>query len=201
MTPEGKSALLDAVAGGLGFIGVHCATDTFHTQRKPPDGSSGAATREVTIDPYLAMLGGEFYAHGAQQTARVQITDTAFPGMAALAAEDKGASIERFGEWYSLRDFAPDLHVLGVLDPARMHGPEYARGPYPVIWARRHGAGQGRVFYTALGHLPEEWSDAPFLGMMRGAIEWAVGDVKADTTPNLDRFAPRHAELPSLPKP
>src|SRR3712207_8230370 len=34
MPPEGKRALLDAVAGGKGFVGCHCASDTFHSDRK-----------------------------------------------------------------------------------------------------------------------------------------------------------------------
>lgn len=31
MTAAGKQALLDAITGGKGFIGVHSAADTFHT--------------------------------------------------------------------------------------------------------------------------------------------------------------------------
>src|SRR3954471_12745292 len=31
MTPAGKAALMDAVKNGKGFVGVHSATDTFHT--------------------------------------------------------------------------------------------------------------------------------------------------------------------------
>src|SRR5260221_10604805 len=34
MSAKGKQALLDAVHGGKGFVGVHAASDTFHT---PPD--------------------------------------------------------------------------------------------------------------------------------------------------------------------
>jgi hypothetical protein len=32
MTAEGKAALLAAVAGGKGFVGVHSCSDTFHSQ-------------------------------------------------------------------------------------------------------------------------------------------------------------------------
>src|SRR5437867_8288065 len=31
MTAEGKTALLDAIKNGKGFVGIHSATDTFHT--------------------------------------------------------------------------------------------------------------------------------------------------------------------------
>ena len=35
MSPAGKQALLDAIHGGLGFVGVHAAADTFHTEPDP----------------------------------------------------------------------------------------------------------------------------------------------------------------------
>ena len=66
MTAEGKKNLLDAVADGKGFVGCHCASDTFH--------SPGPGTRRRTrdkVDPYIAMLGGEFIVHGAQQKANL----------------------------------------------------------------------------------------------------------------------------------
>jgi len=33
----------------------------------------------------------------------------------------------------------------------------------------------GRVFYTALGHTSESYSDPYFLEHMRGGIHWALG--------------------------
>ena len=44
MPADGKQALLDAIASGKGFVGIHCASDTFHG--KGDD-----------IDPYIAMIG------------------------------------------------------------------------------------------------------------------------------------------------
>jgi hypothetical protein len=177
MPPDGKRALLDAVRAGKGFVGVHSASDTFHS---PPRGP---------VDPYVAMLGGEFVAHGEQQAAPLRTVDARFPGMQGFA---DGAA--RMGEWYSLKHFAPDLHVVQVLDTARMTGDEYRRGPYPVTWARRHG--RGRVFYTALGHREEEWADPALLGLVAGALRWAFRDADAATPPNLPAAAPRAAELP-----
>src|SRR5207253_2030729 len=37
MSPKGKEALLDAVRNGMGFVGVHAASDTFHTPPDTPD--------------------------------------------------------------------------------------------------------------------------------------------------------------------
>src|SRR5207244_3901088 len=41
MPPEGKQALLKAIADGKGYVGCHCASDTFHSpgpanQNQPP---------------------------------------------------------------------------------------------------------------------------------------------------------------------
>lgn len=182
MPAGGKQALLDAVRGGLGVVGVHAASDTFHS---PPNGPP---------DPYIAMLGGEFLAHGAQQAARTRAADPAFPGMAPFA---DGAP--RMGEWYSLVHFAPDLHVLQVLETAGMAGAEYQRAPYPVTWTRRHG--RGRVFYTAMGHREDEWADPAFLGLLGAAVRFAAGDGDPATPPNLDAAAPGYAERPPLPPP
>src|SRR5262249_30536139 len=51
MTAEGKKALLDAVAGGKGYVGCHCASDTFHTPNAQPYENQ---PREK-LDPYIAM--------------------------------------------------------------------------------------------------------------------------------------------------
>ena len=190
MPAGGKAALLDAVRAGKGFVGLHSATDSFHTLPDPPDRSNRHVTHgPAKVDPYIAMIGGEFIAHGAQQAARVRVTDARFPGMGGFT---DGAP--RMGEWYSLKEFASDLHVLMVLDTAGMPDPEYARGPFPVTWARPHG--RGRVFYPALGHREDEWADPAFLGLLSGAVRWSFGDVAADVPPNLTEVAPRHADLP-----
>ncbi len=173
----GKQALLGAVRRGLGVVGVHSASDTFHS---PPGGPP---------DPFIAMLGGEFISHGEQQAAPLRTADPRFPGAAAL-----DGPAPRLGEWYSLKHLAPDMHVVHVLETAAMSGAPYQRGPYPVTWARRHG--RGRVFYTALGHREDEWADPAFLALLAGGTRWAFGDAPAGTAPNLATVAPRAAELP-----
>jgi type 1 glutamine amidotransferase len=191
MTVEGKRALLDAVAGGKGFVSFHAASDSFHTLPDPTDRSNRYVAHGDATDPYLKMLGGEFILHGKQQKGRLRTVDAKFPGMREFGA---AGTVERMGEWYSLKDFTPDLHVLQVLDTEGMEGAPYQRGPYPVTWARAHA--KGRVFYSALGHREEEWEDAVMPPMVLGALRWAFGDTKADVKPNLARVAPRAAEIP-----
>jgi uncharacterized protein len=192
MSVEGKSALLAAIYDGKGFIGVHSATDTFHTQAGLTDGPGRPDSHGEKVDPYVAMIGGEIIRHGEEQTAHVIATDHKFPGM-----EKIGAGFDLVDEWYSLKHFASNLHVLLVLDTRRMRGREYRRAPYPSTWARQHG--KGRVFYSSMGHRKDVWTAPLFLDLLRGGIAWIIGDVDADVTPNLKQAAPGYAELPPLP--
>lgn len=189
MTSQGKAALLDAIRDGKGFIGTHSASDTFHAQPDPPDRAARYVSHMGNLDPYTQMIGGEFINHGAKQKARITVVDRKFPGFSHA-----GSSFELFEEWYSLKDFAPDLHVILVQETEGMKGNDYQRGPYPETWARMHG--KGRVFYTSMGHLEEVWTNPMFQSMLLGGVSWAVRNVDADISPNLAKAAPRHAELP-----
>lgn len=194
MSPQGKQALLDAIQHGLGFVGVHAASDTFHTQPDPADLSNRYIAHGEQSDPYLRMLGGEFIIHGREkdprlQTANVIINDPHFPGLQGVKSP-----VPFKEEWYSLKDFAPDMHVILTLDTSTMNGLAYKRAPYPVAWARMQG--QGRVFFTAMGDRPENWSNTFMLDVLAGGIRWATRDVDASIPPNLQTAAPGHAEIP-----
>jgi type 1 glutamine amidotransferase len=196
MTAAGKQALLDAVAGGKGFVGVHSASDTFHTgvgtfTPATPNGRRYGAFGPAA-DPYIRMLGGEFIIHNAQQRGRVRVIDPGFPGLAGVASP-----WELTEEWYSLKEFAPDLHVLLVLDTAGMTGDAYQRPPYPIAWARREG--KGRVWFDAMGHREDVWDSPAFQTMLIGGIEWAGGRRAAPVEPNLSTAAPGAFLLPAPP--
>jgi type 1 glutamine amidotransferase len=194
MTAQGKQALLDAVRGGTGFVGVHAAADTFHTQPDPKDLSNRYIAHGEDEDPYLKMLGGEFIIHGQDkdprlQTANLIVNDPKFPGLEGVTSP-----VNFTEEWYSLKDFVPDLHVILTLDTHTMNGAAYQRAPYPVAWARMHG--KGRVFYMAMGDRPENWKNEFFLNLLGGGILWAIGDARAQLDANLKQAAPGYAEIP-----
>jgi type 1 glutamine amidotransferase len=188
--------LLDAVRGGLGFIGVHAASDTFHTQPDPEDHSNRYIAHGEKSDPYLRMLGGEFIVHGSTprlQDANIIVNDPKFPGLEGVTSP-----VNFNEEWYSLKDFQTDLHVILTLDTKGMTGEPYQRPPYPMTWARMHG--KGRVFYTAIGDRPENWSNSFFLNLLAGGIRWSIGDAKASLPRNLTQAAPGYAEIPPKSK-
>ena len=179
LTPAGKQALIDAVAGGKGFVGIHSAAATFH--------SPEAGGRDV--DPYIGMLGGAFIHHGEQQTATASVPDPAFPGCSTL-----GRAWTCHEEWYSSKEFAPDLHVILVMQTNGMEGVDYQLPPYPLAWARKHG--QGRIWYNGMGHREDMWETPEFHGLLAGGIEWAGGRIDADITPNLATVTPDAGVLP-----
>lgn len=194
MSPEGKAAFLEAIKNGKGFIGTHSASDTFHTKPDPEDKSARYQHNGDKSDPYILMLGGEFIKHGPQQKAKMRVIDPKFPG-----CEDLGSDFDLMEEWYSLKEFAPNLHVILVQETDGMKGAEYKRGSYPATWARTYG--KGHVFFTSMGHREDVWTNPKFQKLLLGGMNWAVGKVDVDVTPNLETAAPKHAELPPKPEP
>ncbi len=121
MPVEGKKALLDAIRAGKGFVGTHSATDTFHSA------GEGFATQSLDQrDPYIQMLGGEFIRHGPQQEATMKVVSPNFPGCEKIQKEFRIKD-----EWYSLKNFASNLHVILVQATQGMDGTDYQRPDYP----------------------------------------------------------------------
>jgi type 1 glutamine amidotransferase len=197
MTLAGKAALIYTVKNGKSFIGTHSASDTFHSDPVEDEKTSSHASRYQTYgakaDEYIKMLGGEFIVHGSQQKAKMRVADAKFPGLQNAPAE-----FDLTEEWYSLKEFADNLHVLLVQETGGLTGVQYQRPPYPSTWARMFG--QGRVFYTAMGHREDVWTNPLFQEILFGGIAWAVRNVDADVTPNIGTVAPHCGELPPAPK-
>jgi type 1 glutamine amidotransferase len=192
MSAKGKQTLLDAIRNGMGFVGIHAASDTFHTPPDPKDLSNRYIAHGDQQDSYLRMLGGEFIVHGREprlQDANLIVKDPKFSGL-----EGVSSPVSFNEEWYSLKDFMPDLHVILTLDTHGMKGECYQRAPYPVTWARMHG--KGRVFYTAIGDRPENWKNEFFLNLLAGGIRWSIGEASTDVSVNLKEAAPGYAEIP-----
>ena len=182
MSAAGKQRLLDAVGAGKGFVGFHSTCASWRTPG-PRD-----ENRPAKLDPFLAMLGGEFIAHGAQQKATMRVVSRGFPG-----ADEVGGAFALHEEWYSLKNFANDLHVILVQETNHMQGGLYQRPPYPATWARRQA--KGRVFYTSMGHREDVWTNDVFQQVVGGGVLWAVGHVEVDVSPNLNSVAPDAMQL------
>ncbi len=183
ITPEGEKALYNAIKSGKGFLGMHCAADTF--------GHHGARNKGKD-DPYIEMLGGEFIVHGAQQKGRIEVVSPHFPGVEKyLGGSDNSFAIQE--EWYALKNFPDDLHVVMVQDTTGMKGPMYDRPNFPMTWARNYG--KGRVFYTSMGHREDVWQSPAYQGLLLGALAWATGKVEVNIEPNIHKVTPHCDQL------
>ncbi len=181
MPKDGKETLMNYVKSGKGFIGSHCATDTFHS-------------RGQQIDPYIDMVGAEFLSHGKQQNSKIGCADASFPGCSGCKD-----GYEMLEEWYSLKNIAKDLHVLLTQGTTGMDGWMYQRPAYPATWAKAYG--KGRVFYTSMGHREDVWTNPLFQNLLLGAIRFACGDAPGDTTPNIATVTPGAWTVPVAPPP
>jgi type 1 glutamine amidotransferase len=155
MSGAQKSALLDFVRSGRGFLGVHSATDTFYTW---PD--------------YLDLVGGYFNGHPWHQAVTIEVVDPGDPLVAFLG------NLLQFGdEIYQISDFDyRRSHVLLRLDPGSVDlgkpGVHQRFYGWPLAWKRFYG--QGRVFYTALGHEASVWQDGRYQRILTNAILWSM---------------------------
>lgn len=186
MTVEGKAALFKAIQAGKGFMGFHSASDTFHSDKR--DELLRPANAPATVDPYIAMLGGEFTRHGAQQKSMIRVASPGFAGMGDLK------DYEMTEEWYALANIDPGMHVILVQDTSTMIRPNgqpeamYKRDPYPCTWAKKFG--QGRVFYTSMGHREDVWTNEIFQKVLKSGIGWTSGNIEAATPSNLEKACP-----------
>ena len=191
MTPAGKQAILDAVSAGKGCIGIHSGADCFHGHATTDMGPKRWAQDYAKADPFIKMIGGEFIAHDKEADAPLIIADPKFPGISAIP---KDWILHE--EWYTYKHYAPDLHVILAQDTAAIPQPSYARPNYPETWA--HMYGRGRSFYTSLGHRNDVWKNPIFESILMGGINWALGRVNADVTPNIQTVTPGANELPEI---
>ncbi|HEX4168744.1 MAG TPA: ThuA domain-containing protein [Bryobacteraceae bacterium] len=149
---------------GRGFIGVHSATITF---TKWPE--------------FGEMVGGYFDEHPWKTfEAPIVVDDPKFPGMSQWPHE-----FTIRDEIYQMKDFSRDkCRVLMSLDASKLDlkNPRVHRTDqdFAVTWAKMYG--KGRVYYSTLGHVSENWDRPDFQKMWAEAIKWALGLEDADVT-------------------
>lgn len=170
MSETGVQELQDWIAKGGGFMGYHCATDTFHGKGD-----------EVT--PYIEMIGGEFKGHGKQFKGTVKVVDESHPVAAATPQNWK-----MLDEWYLFKNINKEnIHVVATLDAGRERErqPMYNTPDYPVTWVSTHG--EGRIYYNAQGHREDVWTDEDFQNTVVAAATWAMGEGPAQAEPNYSK--------------
>jgi len=87
-------------------------------------------------------------------------------------------------EWYSFSTNPRNAgaKVLLTLDensykPLGAQGADLRMGEHPIAWTNcigPNGRKKGRMFYSAIGHRPETYSDPHYVAVLEAALEWTA---------------------------
>ena len=144
-----RAALQQFVRNGGGVLAIHAAADSHYSW------------------PWYSRLIGGHFARHPQGTPKGNVTVVA-PGDPAVQGLPR--TISRVDEWYYFEDYDPVSKVLVTLDPQSIG--EKDINPNPVAWTREINS--GRVFYPALGHTKESYSEPFFLRHLGLGLDWVL---------------------------
>ena len=145
-----RAALLDFVRRGGSFGGFHSATDTLYSWQQ-----------------YGEMVGAYFDGHPWTQPARVvRASDDPVGGGIAYP----WSLTEEFYQFRLISSF----RTLQMLDTTSvdLNAPGVKASSFPLTWVREYG--EGRVFYTALGHFGDTWQSRDFQQLLENAMRWLL---------------------------
>ncbi len=177
---EQRKALMQRIKDGAGFMGFHAATDC-----------------NSNWPEYGEMINGYFSGHPWNQEVRSKIEDPEHPLMKPFG----GKPFVIKDEIYQFRNYTRSaVRILMSIDNSSV---PIARGKrkdrdYAICWIRPWG--KGRVYYNAHGHHAGVFENQLFQQHVKLAMQWAVGDIDADTTPSkeLDTSALAAAAMKTL---
>lgn len=144
-----KQAFKTFINSGGGFVGIHAATDFGYEW-----------------DWYGKLIGGYFESHPKIQEAKLDVVmpkDKLVKGLPSPWLHND--------EWYNFKNLNTDVKVLIKADETSYKGGKM-KNDHPVSWYHIYDG--GKVFYTALGHTKECYSDPVFLKHLLAGIKWAM---------------------------
>jgi type 1 glutamine amidotransferase len=163
LTLTERSALQHYVEHGGGFVAFH-----------------GAGGDPVYFWDWYAdtLIGARFIGHPLSpqfQEARIVVADDP-----TSIARDLAPGWVMTDEWYSFKSSprSSGAHVIATLDestysPKGMGNQDLRMGDHPIAWTKC--IGNGRAFYSAIGHRPETYSEPHNVTLLEHAILWAAG--------------------------
>ncbi|WP_196221852.1 ThuA domain-containing protein [Sphingobium sp. CAP-1] len=169
LTPDQRAAFRTWLEKGGGFVGLHGA-----------GGDPQYAWRWYVDD----LIGTQFVGHIMDpqfQTATLVVEDRTHPATRHLAP-----TWRRSDEWYSFvssprnkgyrilvtideKSYRPEQRLLPFTRPRDIR----MGSDHPMVWT--HCVGDGRAFYSALGHQVAAYGEPLHRQMIAGAIAWAAG--------------------------
>ena len=158
-TAEQREAFKTWLESGGAFVGIH--------------GAGGDPSYAWAWYPET-LIGAQFTEHSSRQPGTVHIEDRSSPITKGLP-ENWERTVR--DEWYSFKENPREkgMHILATADEHSYNPGRTAMGAdRPLVWI--HCVGKGRVFYSAIGHPAEAYTDEPLhLVLLENAIAWALG--------------------------
>ena len=144
-----EKGLLDAIASGVGVAGWHgCMGDSFRNNTN-----------------YQFMVGGQWVAHPdniIDYTVNIISDDPIVAGLGDFAMQSE--------QYYMHTD--PGNEVLASTTFEGLESAPWVNGTVmPVVWKRQWG--EGRVFYSSLGHLAKDFDVPEAREIQRRGMLWA----------------------------
>lgn len=150
ITNEQEKGLLDAIKSGVGLAGWH--------------GGTGDSFRNNVA--YQFMVGGQWVAHpGGVIDYSVKVINQEDPITAGFNDFDMHSE-----QYYMHID--PNVKVLATTEFSGEHASWIEGCIIPTVWKKYHG--EGRVFYSSLGHVMKDFEGQEVLEIMKRGIRWVA---------------------------
>jgi type 1 glutamine amidotransferase len=169
LTTEQRAALKAWLEQGGGWVGIHAAGgDFWYKWSWYVDTLIGAQFVGHTMDPQF-------------QDAHVMKSES----VNSITAHLPDRWVVEQEEWYAFDANPRDkgYEILLTLDESSyitqgesIYGSDTMDGEHPIAW--RHELGQGRVFYSAIGHQGATYRIPEFEALIGNAIRWAMAPQK-----------------------
>jgi uncharacterized protein len=176
--PDGRAALLQFVQSGKGLIGIHAASDSCKQWKEGQPLFNGV----FDCHPWLPKGNWAFQLESPDHP-----LNQCFGGVGFWLRDE----IYQYRIGSHSRESSRVLLSLDMSQSGNFNGPELhdklknridPHGKYDVTWI--HQFGDGRVFYSNLGHNNTTYWQPTVLKHYLNGIQYALGDLPADATPS-----------------
>ena len=180
LTDEQREAFLEFIKSGKGLIGIHAASDACKEWKEGAD-----------------VIGGVFGSHpwtsrgewAMKLESPLHPLNGAWGGKGDLIRDEiylyrEGSFSRKRSRVLLSLDMSKQRNFQGEGLAANQADQVKAESDYPIAWI--HEVGQGRVFYSNLGHNNFTYWNPKVLKHFLDGIQYALGDLPADATPSAE---------------
>jgi type 1 glutamine amidotransferase len=171
--PAVRDGLARFVKEGGGLAGIH-----------------GTPWASRNWDEFAEMIGAQSAPHRIEQGI-MKVYDRSSPIMKPFQEKDLNFKEEYYRfqtegqgrlRWDKVRVLMTVELDDPKIEPRPWTGYKRPDNIYPVSWIRNYG--KGHVFYSSLGHMPETFMTPELVGHFLAGLQFMLGDLEADATPN-----------------